>query len=91
MYAVGPGFAKIEQSAGHIDVPLFLAAGEWDSLPSFREEAAHFGHVTDYRVLVLPRASHCHNFAPTRRLLWAALSTWINDTVHLYLSVHDLL
>jgi hypothetical protein len=45
--------------------------------PDWLAEPAFYKSSNDITLLRLPRTGHCHNFAPTRHLLWDRLDGWI--------------
>jgi alpha-beta hydrolase superfamily lysophospholipase len=64
-----------------IDVPIFLGFGERDVSGDPWIEPASYTSSHDVTLHVLPRAGHCHNFAPTRADQWARIARWIDDVV----------
>ncbi len=88
----GPNFAPergplgpkvVTDEAAAIDVPVFIANGEIDVCPDPLAEPTAYPNAPDVTTMVLPRASHMHNFAGTREILWKRLESWahgIRDT-----------
>lgn len=81
----GPNFAPergplgpdvVTQEAAAIDVPVFIANGEIDVCPDPLAEPSAYPKSPDITTMVLPRASHMHNFANTREILWKRLESW---------------
>ena len=71
---LGPGVVVDE--AASIQVPVFIGNGEIDTVPDPRTEPSAYPRSPDITTLVLPRASHMHNFAGTRAILWSRLEDW---------------
>lgn len=71
---LGPGVVTEEAAA--ITVPVFIGNGEIDTVPDPRAEPAAYPRSSDITTMVLPRASHMHNFAGTRAILWSRLESW---------------
>lgn len=71
---LGPGVVTDEAAA--ITVPVFIGNGEIDTVPDPRTEPAAYPLSPDVTTIVLPRASHMHNFAGTREILWNRLENW---------------
>jgi hypothetical protein len=69
-----PGVVAAE--AAVIAVPVFVAAGERDVVPSPREEPRAYRRSPDITVCVYPRMAHMHNMASTREDLWRRLHHW---------------
>lgn len=65
------------QAASAIEVPVFLAAGERDTVADIRREPAAYVGSDDITTFVLRGSGHCHNLASTREVLWGRLSRWI--------------
>lgn len=88
----GPNFAPergplgpnvVTEEAAAIDVPVFIANGEIDVCPDPLIEPSAYRNAPEVMTMVLPRASHMHNFAGTREMLWQRLEHWavgIRDT-----------
>jgi pimeloyl-ACP methyl ester carboxylesterase len=73
--AVAPEFARLSTAA--IDVPTFLAYGEYDFASTApRTEPAAYERVPEVTLIVLPDAGHSHNTAQKRELLWRRLTDW---------------
>lgn len=81
----GPNFAPergplgpnvVTEEAAAIDVPVFIANGEIDTSPDPLTEPTAYPRSLDITTMVLPRASHMHNFAGTREILWNRLENW---------------
>jgi alpha-beta hydrolase superfamily lysophospholipase len=88
--ATAPGFAAslmlpgiVAADAAAVDVPVLVAMGERDVCRSPIEELAAFASATDLALFVAPRMAHMHNFAGTRRLLWARLDAFIEQVARL--------
>ena len=78
---LGPGVVTEEAAA--ITVPVFIANGEIDTAADPRAEPTAYAASPDITTMILPRASHMHNFAGTRAILWKRLENWavgIRDT-----------
>ena len=72
-----PGSFARELSA--LTVPVFIGVGEHDIVGPADRLRADVPSAADVTVLVVPRAAHNHNVAPTRTRLWDALSSWLRD------------
>jgi hypothetical protein len=81
----GPNFAPergplgpkvVTSEAALIEVPVFIANGEIDVCPDPLKEPSAYPKSPDVTTMVLPRASHMHNFAGTREILWKRLEAW---------------
>jgi pimeloyl-ACP methyl ester carboxylesterase len=81
----GPNFAPergplgpnvVTEEAAAIEVPVFIANGEIDTSPDPLAEPTAYSRSPDITTFVLPRASHMHNFAGTREILWVGLENW---------------
>lgn len=66
----------IADDAAAVESPVFVGAGERDTLPVPHREAAAYEKSTDVTVFVVPQMAHMHNFASTRRTLWDRLAAW---------------
>lgn len=69
--------AVVSEDAARIRVPVLAACGETDVVPDpWLEPAAYRGspHVT---TVVIQEMAHMHNFASTRRELWAVTDDWL--------------
>jgi len=66
-----PGSVAAEAAA--IDVPVLVACGERDVVPSPAAERSAYPNSPDVRVVVVPGMAHMHNFARTRRVVWQAI------------------
>jgi len=71
---VGPGV--VEAEAAKITCAVFIANGERDVCPDPRLEPTAYRRSPDITTFILPRASHMHNFAGTRKRLWRKLEAW---------------
>ena len=69
-----PGYVASEAAA--IEVPVLLAMGERDVVPSPMNEPSAFRKAKDVSVFIVPRMAHMHNFASTREILWARIAAW---------------
>jgi len=67
------------EDAGRIRTPVFLAMGERDVSPDPYAEPAFYAGSDDVTFFRLEQSAHCHNFAPTRGLLWSRLDRWITS------------
>jgi pimeloyl-ACP methyl ester carboxylesterase len=65
--------------AGKIRSALFLGFGEHDIPERPHDDAGFYTGSPDVTLFVLPEAAHCHNFAPTRTVLWERLGRWAAD------------
>jgi alpha-beta hydrolase superfamily lysophospholipase len=81
----GPNFAPergptgpdvVVEEAAAITVPVFIGNGEIDTVPDPRAEPLAYRSSSDITTVVIPRASHMHNFAGTREILWRRLEGW---------------
>lgn len=81
----GPNFAPergplgpdvVNDEAAAITVPVFIGNGEIDTAADTLAEPAAYPQSPDVTTMVLPRASHMHNFAGTREILWNRLESW---------------
>jgi hypothetical protein len=70
-----PGLAA--PFAERIDVPLFLAFGEFDVSDDPRAEPGGYPRSPDITTVVVPRMAHMHNFAETRERLWQRFADWL--------------
>ncbi|BBZ75463.1 hypothetical protein MANY_08000 [Mycolicibacterium anyangense] len=66
----------IADDAARIECPVFVGAGERDTLPVPHHEPAAYEKSSDVTVFVAPRMAHMHNFASTRAMLWDRLAGW---------------
>ncbi|MFZ4603280.1 MAG: hypothetical protein ACOYM8_12575 [Caulobacterales bacterium] len=66
----------VVEEAASITAPVFIGAGEIDTLPDPHAEASAYRASRDVTMMIIPRAAHMHNFAGTRRMLWARLHAW---------------
>jgi pimeloyl-ACP methyl ester carboxylesterase len=71
---VDPGV--VSEQAARIACPVFTACGERDVSADLRREPAAYATSPDITLFFLPRASHMHNFASTRQLLWRRIDSW---------------
>lgn len=71
---LGPDVVKDEAAA--ITVPVFICNGEIDTAADPLAEPTAYRQSLDVTTMVLPRASHMHNFAGTREILWNRLEHW---------------
>lgn len=69
-----PGTVTAE--AARIDVPVFVACGERDTVPDPWAEPAAYRSSPFVAVSVTPRMAHMHNFARTRGELWRRLDAF---------------
>ncbi|MGE0388296.1 MAG: alpha/beta hydrolase [Gammaproteobacteria bacterium] len=76
------GSGLIVAEAATIDVPLFVGAGERDTIDDLYTEPDAYRAATDITLFRLMRSAHLHNFAPTRARLWARLHTWFDTVRH---------
>lgn len=70
----GPGVLTAD--ASHISVPVFIGVGDRDSSTEPHAEPSGYPNSSDVSVLIVPRMSHMHNFAGTRKILWRRLDLW---------------
>ncbi|MFJ4790031.1 alpha/beta hydrolase [Streptomyces sp. NPDC088794] len=63
-----------------IDVPVFLAFGEYDVSVHPRSEPAAYPRAPEVTVVVVPDMAHMHNFADTRTQLWRRFADWLTVT-----------
>ncbi|MFJ5265563.1 hypothetical protein ACIQAC_34390 [Streptomyces sp. NPDC088387] len=63
-----------------IDVPVFLAFGEYDVSAHPRGEPAAYPRAPEVTVVVVPDMAHMHNFADTRGQLWRRFVDWLTIT-----------
>ena len=66
----------VADEAALIDVPVFIGCGTRDVVPDVRAEPAAYRASSDITVLTVSGMAHMHNFAPSRRRLWARLHAW---------------
>lgn len=71
---LGPDVVKEEAAA--ITVPVFIGNGEIDTAPDPLAEPTAYRQSPDVTTMVMPRASHMHNFAGTREIIWNRLQNW---------------
>ncbi|MFJ3421849.1 alpha/beta hydrolase [Streptomyces sp. NPDC086082] len=76
--AMVPGLAA--PFADLIDVPVFLAFGEYDVSAHPRSEPAAYPRAPEVTVVVVPDMAHMHNFADTRGQLWRRFADWLTIT-----------
>lgn len=62
--------------AARIEVPVFLANGDLDLSPAFREEVTTYPASHDITLFHVAGSAHCHAFAATSHLLWKRLALW---------------
>jgi hypothetical protein len=62
--------------AAAITAPVLVAFGDRDVPARPRDDAGFYTAAADVTVLTLPDSAHCHNFAPSRQLLWNRLGLW---------------
>lgn len=74
IYMVAPGTVATE--AASITVPVLVAVGERDVVPTPWLEPSGYRSSPDVTVFVCPRMAHMHNFADTRREFWARIHVW---------------
>jgi pimeloyl-ACP methyl ester carboxylesterase len=70
-----PGLAA--PFAERIDVPVFLAFGEYDVSEDPRAEPVAYLRSPDITVVEVPGMAHMHNFADTRHRLWQRFADWL--------------
>jgi len=70
-----PGSLEPEMAA--ITVPVLVAVGELDIVGPTDRLADDLPAAQPVTVAVIPGASHNHNVAPTRQLLWDSLAEWL--------------
>jgi pimeloyl-ACP methyl ester carboxylesterase len=70
-----PGSLEPEMSG--ITVPVLVAVGEHDIVGPTDRLAEDLPAAQPVTVAVIPGASHNHNVAPTRQLVWDALADWV--------------
>jgi hypothetical protein len=74
IYMVAPGTVATE--AASITVPVLVAVGERDVVPTPWLEPSAYRSSADIGVFVCPRMAHMHNFADTRHQFWARIHSW---------------
>ena len=74
-----PGF--VADAAAGVEVPVFLSYGEVDVSPDPHREVSYFRNSPDVTLFLLAGSGHCHNMAPTRRVLWRRLFEWCGGVV----------
>ena len=70
-----PGSLEPEMSG--ITVPVLVAVGEHDIVGPTDRLAEDLPAAQPVSVAVVPGASHNHNVAPTRQVLWERLAEWV--------------
>ena len=70
-----PGSLEPEMSG--ITVPVLVAVGEHDIVGPTDRLAEDLPAAQPVTVALIPGASHNHNVAPTRQLLWDTLADWV--------------
>jgi pimeloyl-ACP methyl ester carboxylesterase len=75
-----PGTVATEAAA--ITVPVLVACGERDVVPDPWAEPTAYRGTREITVKVVPRMAHMHNFALTRRQLWAAIEDFSRAVEH---------
>jgi pimeloyl-ACP methyl ester carboxylesterase len=65
--------------AANVRCAVFLGFGEHDVPEQPHEDPAFYTGSGDVTLFVLAGAAHCHNFAPTRTVLWDRLGRWAAD------------
>jgi pimeloyl-ACP methyl ester carboxylesterase len=68
---------SLEPEMASITVPVLVAVGEHDIVGPTDRLADDLPAAQPVTVAVIPGASHNHNVAPTRQLLWDALADWL--------------
>jgi pimeloyl-ACP methyl ester carboxylesterase len=71
---LAPGVVAEEAAA--VDVPVFIGVGERDVCPDPWAEPASYRSARQVSLCVVPRMAHMHNFASSRRELWAGVHRW---------------
>lgn len=66
----------VAAAAGEVDVPVLLGFGERDVTADPELELRAFPRAAALKLVVIEGSFHCHNLAPTRRRLWAAVTDW---------------
>jgi alpha-beta hydrolase superfamily lysophospholipase len=74
IYMVAPGTVATE--AASITVPVLVAAGERDVVPTPWLEPSAYRSSPDITLFVCPQMAHMHNFADTRHEFWARIHSW---------------
>lgn len=69
--------------AAAIRVPVLLVYGEQDVTLEPLADLAMFRSAADLALLLVPRAGHMHNFAPTRHLVWTRLAAFADQVIAL--------
>ena len=67
---------RIAPEAAVIEVPVFIGAGERDTVATPREEPRAYQRCNDITVVTIPRMAHMHNMASTRKKMWQRIHTW---------------
>lgn len=67
---------RVAKEAAAITVPVFIGDGARDVCPDPHAEPGAYASAFDVTLMIVPNMSHMHNFASTRRLLWARLADW---------------
>jgi pimeloyl-ACP methyl ester carboxylesterase len=87
MTMMSPG--AVAPEAASITVPVLIAVGERDICVDPMSEPRAYERASDISVYVCPRMAHMHNFARTRRQLWARVQAWGDGAVSLRQSSHS--
>jgi pimeloyl-ACP methyl ester carboxylesterase len=68
---------SLEPEMAGITVPVLVAVGEHDIVGPTDRLADDLPAAQPVTVAVIPGASHNHNVAPTRQVLWGTLADWL--------------
>jgi pimeloyl-ACP methyl ester carboxylesterase len=71
---LAPGVVAREAAA--VDVPVFIGVGERDVCPDPWAEPGSYRAARHVSLCLVPRMAHMHNFASSRRELWARIHRW---------------
>lgn len=71
------GAGAVQADAVRITAPVFLGTGSHDLSADPDQDGACYAHSPAVTLYRLAGSAHCHNLAPTRRVLWTALGEWI--------------
>lgn len=66
----------VAAAAATVEVPVLLGFGDRDVTADPALEPRAYPRAAELRLVVIDGSFHCHNLAPTRRRLWAAVTRW---------------
>jgi hypothetical protein len=75
----GADVDAVSRFAANVRCAVFLGFGEHDIPEQPHDDPAFYTGSGDVTLFVLEGGAHCHNFAPTRTVLWDRLGRWAAD------------